>query len=618
MRKKISGLVILLLLSSTAGIHSAAAEPSKTTSEKDKIIHLLNRITFGPSPEDITTVENMGIEQFINQQLHPESIPLPPSVEKVAKIEALSGLPAQLFLNYGPPAVNKFKNGSASPGASFGGAGQSGIGGETRLARANGRLGGDGADGSGRFGASGSTRGLAGGGRFVRTRGSGTMTDEPNASTMPLSDSVGAGGQMEMNQANVNQPGPAPARQPFNNQAAGTEGGNGKGKDGGQKILGQIHKKFYSELATARLTRSAYSPRQLEELMVDFWFNHFNVSFDKGLDHIWVGTYEEHAIRPHVLGKFRDLLGATAHHAAMSFYLDNWQNTAPDSPGARGKLQGLNENYARELLELHTLGVDGGYSQKDVVELARVLTGMGFQRNPRQLRGAKMMQSLSGTSFDASRHDFKDKVLLKKTIRGTGEGELEEALDLLASHPSTANHIANKLALYFVSDEPPPSLVRKLADKFTATQGDIRAVMSELLHSSEFWDGRYFNCKFKSPYKYMVSTIRGTETRVNTLMPLVNFLSMSGMPLYKCLTPDGYKCTKAAWMSPDALVKRIDLATSLGLGRFGGAELGYYDYRTALPLVGSNVSRKTADAIESAPQPLRLALILGSPEFMMY
>jgi uncharacterized protein (DUF1800 family) len=201
----------------------------------------------------------------------------------------------------------------------------------------------------------------------------------------------------------------------------------------------------------ARLLRAIESPRQLEEVMVNFWFNHFNVFAQKGLDRLWIGSYEEEAIRPYALGRFRDLLGATAKHPAMLFYLDNWQNTAPGSPGSRGQFKGLNENYARELMELHTLGVDGGYTQQDVITLAKILTGWGFRRPGQRLQAVNaagrfipVSQDTSGNSgffFDANRHDFSSKAFLGKTIRGSGIAEGEEALDILADHPSTARFI---------------------------------------------------------------------------------------------------------------------------------------------------------------------------------
>jgi uncharacterized protein (DUF1800 family) len=231
----------------------------------------------------------------------------------------------------------------------------------------------------------------------------------------------------------------------------------------------------------ARLLRAIESPRQLQEVMVNFWFNHFNVFAQKGLDHLWVGSYEEEAIRPYALGRFRDLLGATAKHPAMLFYLDNWQNTAPGSPAARGQFKGLNENYARELMELHTLGVDGGYTQQDVITLAKILTGWGFRRpgqRPQALNAGRRLVNLgqnatdeNGFFFDANRHDNSTKIFLGRTIRSTGQAEGEEALDILAGHPSTAHFISYKLAQYFVADDPPKALTERLAKRFLETQG---------------------------------------------------------------------------------------------------------------------------------------------------
>ena len=577
MRKFICCLATLVAVASCFSVIAANSQPSGKES-REKVMHLLNRITYGPSPADIAAVEAIGIEQYIQRQLNPESLPLPPEVERMARKDTLAESPAKLFLRYGPPAIQRVKNGSGRSGEAVQG----------RVNTAN----------------------------FERpsfiidgpAAGQRRSTREPEFQAgnadMQMAENTGASERLAQGLG-----GRQSLEQGKNRTAKAAEG---------QKLLQEIHKKFYGDLVSARMTRAVYSPRQLDELMVDFWFNHFNVSVDKGLDHLLTGTYEEHAIRPHVMGKFRDLLGATAHHAAMSFYLDNWQNTAPDSPGARGKLQGLNENYARELLELHTLGVDGGYTQKDVVELARVLTGFGFQQNARLLSSGAMLDSQSGTRFNAARHDFKDKLLLKHHIRPTGEGELEEALDLLARHPSTAYHICYKLAGYFVADVPPPSLVKKMAAKFTASDGDIRSVLNEMFHSFEFWDPRYYSCKFKTPYQYLISSLRATDARLTAVPPLINFLQQSGMPLYRCVTPDGYKTTKSAWLNPDAMIKRINLATSIGVGRYPGAQPGYYDYRQALPLLGTAVSKRTREAIESAPQPLRLALVLGSPEFMMH
>ncbi len=590
-------------------------------SKRDRIIHLLNRISYGPTSGDIDEVERVGIEQYIDRQLEPGRLPLPPEVEKAGLKNTIASSPARLFLEYGPPAVQKLKiAGQQNSGGRFAIADQQGLEtGRTRSVQGGFRNGNFGQPGNG-FGPVARQGGQRQQGQRQQLEESGEpggFNPQRRAQlNTPFNHNEGAPrtGDSESMRSEEARPlpdgsavAPAPGRGPQDSR-----------QQGQKNPLGEIQKKFYGDFARARLLRATQSPRQLEELMVDFWFNHFNVSFDKGLDHIWTGTYEEHAIRPHALGKFRDLLGATAHHAAMSFYLDNWQNTSPDSPGARGKLQGLNENYARELLELHTLGVDGGYSQTDVVELARILTGMGFQRRERYLRSAAMLDDQRGTGFDASRHDFKDKVLLKRTIHGSGEQEVEEALDLLARHPSTAKHIAFKLAQYFVADSPPASLVQKMSEKFSSTDGDIKSVLRTMLQSEEFWNPECFGSKYKTPYRYLISSLRATDCQISAVTPCIGFLNQCGMPLYRCLTPDGYKNTRSAWLSPDSLIKRINLATALGIGRWPGGQPSDYDYRSALPLLGTGVSKKTVDAIQAAPQPLRLSLVLGSPEFMMY
>ena len=382
----------------------------------------------------------------------------------------------------------------------------------------------------------------------------------------------------------------------------------------------------------ARLWRATESPRQLQEVMVDFWYNHFNVYAAKGLDHLWAGAYEEQAIRPYALGRFRDLLGATAHHPAMLFYLDNWQNTAPDSPGARGRFEGINENYARELMELHTLGVNGGYTQADVIALAHIFTGWGLGRPRDGGRG--------GFYFDPRRHDFSDKTFLGRTIKGSGEAEGEQALDILARAPATARHISYELAQYFVADDPPPALVERLSERFLATGGDIRAVLDTLFHSPEFWDRKYVGNKFKTPYQYVVSAVRAADIDVVNVRPLYGMLIQLGMPLYACLTPDGYKNTRAAWLNPDAMTRRISFATTLASGRLpleqpaiepGLRRRAMQGMSPNTPAVvdpvnivalsatlDNHFSAQTRSAIEDAPIPLRAALILGSPEFMQH
>jgi uncharacterized protein (DUF1800 family) len=383
------------------------------------------------------------------------------------------------------------------------------------------------------------------------------------------------------------------------------------------------------QAAEARILRATLSHRQLQEVMVDFWFNHFNVFAGKGLDRLWVGAYEEQAIRPYAVGKFRDLLVATARHPAMLFYLDGVKNNAPGSRGPSGKELGLNENYAREVMELHTLGVDGGYSQADVTTLARILTGWGFDRG-NLLRGTG-----NAFLFDASRHDFGPKVFLGHPFRSSGEMEGVEALDLLAKSPATAHHIAFKLAQYFVADMPPANLVNRLSVRFLDSGGDIRAVLQTLLASREFRDNAA--AKYKTPYEFVLSAVRAAGLTVRNPRPLLAEMARLGMRLYGCLTPDGYKNTEAAWLNPDATMRRIDFATLLASGKvpIGDSPTAIAPERlVAAPastevaagepldpvrlesVLRSSLSARTRKAIAAAPAELRAAMILGSADFM--
>ncbi|HEY9705686.1 MAG TPA: DUF1800 domain-containing protein [Allocoleopsis sp.] len=372
------------------------------------------------------------------------------------------------------------------------------------------------------------------------------------------------------------------------------------------------NKNTVQQATELKLFRSVTSPRQLQEVMVEFWFNHFNVFSGKGIIKNLTLDYEQNAIRPNVFGKFRDLLAATSKHPAMLFYLDNWQNTAPNSPGASGRFKGLNENYARELMELHTLGVNGGYSQKDIIELAKILTGWGFP-------GDKNIKNKQPTFyFNANRHDNTDKIFLKQPIKSAGINEGEKALDILAKHPSTARFISYKLAQYFVVDNPPKTLVQNLAKRFQETDGNIKAVLNTLFQSPEFTDPKFYNAKFKTPLQYLVSAIRtsGIEIKNNqkNWRPIIGLLKQLGMPIYGCITPDGYKNTQEAWLNPDGMLRRISFATALANGRFSrGKSLDEEELNETL---GDNFSAKTKEVINTSPQKIKAALILGSPEFM--
>jgi uncharacterized protein (DUF1800 family) len=361
------------------------------------------------------------------------------------------------------------------------------------------------------------------------------------------------------------------------------------------------------ELAQAKLLRAIYSERQFEEVMTDFWFNHFNVFVEKGLDRLMVTSYERDVIRPHALGKFEDLLVATAKSPAMLFYLDNWLSVGPDSakalgipahpnayarryppprpkPGKRG--DGLNENYGRELLELHTLSVNGGYSQHDVTEAAKVFTGWTID-NPAQGGGFK---------FDPRMHEPGPKVVLGHRFKPKGEGEGMELLHRLATSPQTAHFISLKLAQRFVADDPPPALVDRMAKTFLKKKGDIREVLNTLFHSPEFWDDTTYRAKVKTPLEFVASAVRATGAEIEDALPLTRQLNNMGMPLYGAQPPTGYSMKAETWVSSSALLNRMNFALALTSGKIKGVKTD------AAQLAGSN------------PQPLDAALTLSTLE----
>lgn len=374
------------------------------------------------------------------------------------------------------------------------------------------------------------------------------------------------------------------------------------------------------EVAQARLLRAIDSPRQLEEVLVEFWFNHFNVFSGKGNTRALVASYERDAIRPYVLGSFRTLLGATARHPAMLGFLDNAVSSAPLAAGPKRRARGLNENYARELMELHTLGVDGGYTQADVTELARMLTGWTFDQKA-------LIASNETFRFDARRHDGAAKHWLGIAIAPQGEAEGEQALDVLAAHPATGRHISYKLAQYFVQDQPPAALVQRMARTWQDSGGEIRAVLRTLFASDEFMAPGAIGAKFKTPYGFVISAVRASATPVDDIAPLLGAMRQLGMPLYACPTPDGYKNVEAAWLNPDALSRRITFATSLAAGRLplgatsalaagAASKPAAIDPQVLLAALAPTVSPRTGALLASHPEGLRAAMLLGSPDFM--
>ena len=513
-------------------------------SDNQAIVHVLNRIGFGPRAGDVERVRSMSIERYIDQQLHPERIPDEALAARLSGLTTIGLSSREIAEQYERPQL------------------------ETR-----------------------------------RERRRNAKQDDPGAGNQKPADPL-------LQKANA----------------------------------------VMVELSEQKLLRAVYSERQLQEVLADFWFNHFNVDARKGPDRFLVTEYERESIRPRLLGKFRDLLGATARSPAMLFYLDNWLSADPNGPHAapralpqlqaqdRRAPKGLNENYGRELMELHTLGVDGGYTQNDVTEVARAFTGWTIE-NPRQGGGFK---------FEPRIHDAGEKIVLGHVIKaGGGESDGEQVLDILAAHPSTARFISTKLARRFVGDTPPPALIDRAAARFHETGGDLREVMRTILTSPEFLSPEAYRAKVKTPFEFVVSALRATGTDVDTgerkaregreehigsagfegsafdARALVREVQQLGMPLYMCQPPTGYKDTADAWVNTGALVNRMNFAMRLAgsrLPRIAGVSPSALDTLDSQAVIerllggdASDTTRATIAKATTAPQ--MTALTLGAPEF---
>jgi len=393
-------------------------------------------------------------------------------------------------------------------------------------------------------------------------------------------------------------------------------------KKAAQQAYQQALTRVANEAASRSLLRDLYSPNQLQEQLTWFWFNHFNVFLYKGNLRAMVGDFEEHAIRPHALGRFRDLLISTMRHPAMLRYLDNEQNAVGH----------INENYARELMELHTLGVNGGYAQRDVQQLARVLTGLGINASDKtpnvrpQLKAQYVRDGLF--EFNPNRHDYGDKELLGQRIRGRGLAEIDEVAQLLARHPSTAQFVSRKLAVYFVADDPPKPLVERMAATFQGSDGDIAATLRTMFRSPEF--AASLGGKFKDPVHYVVSAVRFAYDGKPILnaLPMINWLNRLGEPLYGRPTPDGYPLTQTAWASAGQMTARFEVAklignSSAGLFKPSGPDAveqpAFPQMASALyyETVAQTLDPSTRQALDVARSPQEWNIfLLASPEFM--
>ena len=604
-----------------AGKGDPAAKPDysrfeKKLSKDQQILHALDRLAFGPRPGDVAAVKKMGLKKWIDQQLHPEQIPESAELSrKLQPLESLRMSPADTVAEYPPPQLIRAVAFGKQPMP------------EDPVARAA------------------VERQVA---RFDTKRR--VADDQPLQPKIPLSQ------LLTPEQIRILRSGSTAARRallasleppmiddfvialPANvrNQLLPAASPELRRK---LMLANNPQQVVAADLAEGKLYRAIYSNRQLEEVLTDFWYNHFNVDLNKGADRFLVPTYERDSIRPLVLGKFRDLLEATATSPAMLFYLDNYQSVAPQQPNARSgrarqSTRGLNENYARELMELHTLGVDGGYTQQDIIEVARCFTGWTIQA-PNQG---------GGFTFNERTHDKGEKHVLGVTIpAGGGMEDGEMVLDILARHPSTARHISRELAQRFVADDPPPALVERMAQTFTGSDGDIRAVLETMIDSPEFFSQGAYRAKIKTPFEMIVSAVRASGAQVDYAMPLANQLSTWGEPLYRKVEPTGYSNVGAEWVNSSALLDRMNFGIQLGQDRVQGLQLDPKRFpatpaRAARELLFTNASGQTLEAInktlreqekkdeqkqkagqrkkKETPDPGLIAgLVIGSPDF---
>ncbi len=668
----------------------AASEGSKKSDEQQRALHALNRLTFGPRPGEVEQVAAQGVDKWIEQQFRPEGIPDKALEARLASFRTLKMDTREMVENFPPPQLLRAV---AQGRASMPSDPKQRAVYEAALERYRERQ------------------------KRQQAAGQNAPAGKPGEEGMPPGDMDEAETQMdpeerarrrearmyaELKAEEMLQLSPEKRVEEFMKMSDDERRALARalGPEERERLFSEFSPEqretvmamvnpgrvVTTEVQQAKILRAAYSQRQLEEVMTDFWFNHFNVFINKGPDRYLVTAYERDVIRPRVLSKFEDLLVATAESPAMLFYLDNWQSVGPKSefaqrsPAApdranrrRGGLlgglgrnrlpgrqpadndeqmqrrqqqqqqqqrRGLNENYARELMELHTLGVNGGYTQKDVTEVARVFTGWTI-RQPR----------LGGDfEYNGRMHDPGDKTVLGQKISEGGRKEGAQVLRMLAQHPSTAKFISTKLAQRFVSDEPPAALVERMAATFRKSDGDIREVLRTLFRSPEFWAPEAYRAKVKTPLEFVASAVRATGAEVGNAMTLVGALNRLGMPLYAAQPPTGYSMKAEAWVNSAALLNRMNFALGLGTGRLPGITLDAQPLlrgRTASldaqlaaleqSLLAGDVSRETHETIRQQLNDPKIAaphgveagnssaspagpgvmagLLLGSPEF---
>jgi uncharacterized protein (DUF1800 family) len=543
--------LIALAAAVCLGIYADTNDPARRFTreipKRQRVQQALNRLTFGPRPGDAEAVGAMGLKKWLDVQLHPERIAENPVLEaKLKTMDSLRMSGEQLVRNYPSPEVVRLMMNGQMPYPSDP---------DRRMmiqrlvAQEERKKGQDGPPNP-----LGDPRALS---NLLTPQQLQALRTGAPRERVAVFDALPAGKRDDVIEAM-----PAPLRQALFAAAPPELRRRLEMAAGPAQVVAR-------DLTESKILRAVYSNRQLDEVMVDFWFNHFNVYLDKGADRYLVTEYERDTIRPRVFGKFRDLLEATAKSPAMLFYLDNWQSVGPNAAPARSaaaqrQRRGLNENYGRELLELHTLGVDGGYTQKDVTEVARCFTGWTIDQPQ---RGGRF-------TFNPKLHDGGEKVVLGVRIpSGGGIQDGEMVLDIVARHPSTAHFISRKLAMRFVADDPPEPLVARMARTFSKTDGDIRAVLQTMLDSREFWSEGAYRTKVKSPLEMVASAVRAVNGDVDFAAPLVNQVTQLGQPLYRKVEPTGYSNSGREWLNSAGLVARMNFALQLAANQVPGVKV---------------------------------------------
>ena len=548
--------------------------PVTELSVDEAVLHALNRLGYGPRPGDVERVKQMGLAKWIELQLNPKSIDDSAVEARLNIYPTLKMSNSQLMAAYPNLKQQAAKQNAQAKE-------------ETPEQKAQKQ-----ADAA----ITAMARDLDG-------------NDAPANGTMPANNNA------TVPSASPDTPSPMKLNPPT--RGAGRKDALSVDPNAVPPAISDDSKRprrVVEELAMAKMTRAVYSERQLQQVMDDFWFNHFNVFAGKGEVKWYLTSYERDVIQPHALGKFKNLVTATAKSPAMLFYLDNYLSSDPKAAQrlaahramrqtqrggrrppvpqpanpqkAKKQERGLNENYGRELMELQTLGVDGGYTQKDVTEVARCFTGWSIEK-PREIAVFK---------FDEKLHDPDVKVVLGKKIHSGGMKDGEQVIELLAKNPNTAKFISIKLARRFVSDNPPPALVARMAKTFHKSDGDIREVMRTMVYSPEFWSREAYRAKVKTPYELVVTSVRALGTDVDTPMPLVQWVARIGEPLYQCQPPTGYSDKAETWVNTGALLSRLNFSLALAGNKVRGS-------RSDVPAVlGSETGGDAKAALDRAVQ----------------